>query len=174
MSNDIKILDNFLDEHSFNTIKDLLMGTNFVFPWYYMDSVVISSPEEKSDPDTYQFSHMFFDISQGGVSSPFFNTLQPLLDKLEVKTILRVKSNLLTKNENPKYFKYHVDVTYPTTKTAIYYINTNNGSTIFETGLEVQSIANRAVIFDSNIMHTGKCCSDESVRVLINFNYFDY
>ena len=65
--------------------------------------------------------------------------------------------------------KFHRD--FPNITTAVYYINTNNGWTEFENGDKVESVANRIVIFDSNTMHTGTTCTDEKVRVLINFNY---
>ena len=56
--------------------------------------------------------------------------------------------------------------------TSIYYVNTNNGYTKFETGEIVESVENRMVTFPSNIRHTGSSCSDEKIRVVINFNYF--
>ena len=56
--------------------------------------------------------------------------------------------------------------------TAIYYLNTNNGFTKFENGDKVNSVANRIVIFDSNLKHTGTSCTDSYARLLINFNYF--
>ena len=55
--------------------------------------------------------------------------------------------------------------------TAILYINTNNGWTRFKKGARVKSIANRIVIFDSNLEHSGVTCTDEKRRVVMNFNY---
>lgn len=172
MNKDIAIYDKFLDDFEYLSIHDILMGRNF--PWYYQNTVVNPSDDEKNDLDTYQFVHLFFSVHDGGVCSNHYDLLKPLLSKLGAKTILKIKCNLLTKNENPKYFEYHRDFIYPSAKTAIYYINTNNGSTIFKDGTEIQSIQNRMVVFDNSMLHTGKSCSDESVRVLINFNYFDY
>ena len=56
-------------------------------------------------------------------------------------------------------------------KTIVYYINTNNGYTEFENGVRVESVSNRACIFDSNLKHTGVTCTNEKRRVMINFNY---
>jgi hypothetical protein len=74
-------------------------------------------------------------------------------------------------------------------KTACFYINTNNGSTEFrkeysdyetlayglppdpDHGAKIESVANRMIIFDSNLEHGGHACTDEKVRVLVNFNY---
>ena len=56
-------------------------------------------------------------------------------------------------------------------KTSTYYINTNNGWTEFEDGGKVESVANRMLVFDSNLVHGGVSCTDEKTRILINFNY---
>ena len=84
---------------------------------------------------------------------------------------MRVKANLNPRAENIDLGKFHRDVKYDC-HTAIYYVNTNNGYTEFENGDRVESVENRMVIFKSDTMHTGKSCTDENVRVLINFNYF--
>ena len=56
--------------------------------------------------------------------------------------------------------------------TSILYINSNNGYTKFETGASFESIGNRLVTFPANLKHTGSSCSDEKVKIVINFNYF--
>ena len=82
----------------------------------------------------------------------------------------RVKSNLNPRTHKHIKRNFHTDTRYKH-KTSILYINTNNGWTEFEDGSKVNSVANRMVIFDSLIRHTGVTCTDEKVRVLINFNY---
>ena len=71
-----------------------------------------------------------------------------------------------------KNFRYnlHID-TSNVCKTAIFYINTNDGWTEFENGDKVESVENRIVIFDSQTKHTGTTCTNAKVRVLINLNY---
>ena len=56
--------------------------------------------------------------------------------------------------------------------TAIFYINTNNGYTEFEDGTRVESVANRIVNFPANLKHRGTRCTDQKIRIVINFNYF--
>ena len=67
----------------------------------------------------------------------------------------------------------HVDTSKENIKTAVYYCNTNNGSTLFQNGKKVDSKGNRIVIFDGHQKHCGVDCTDENVRVVINFNYFE-
>ena len=74
-------------------------------------------------------------------------------------------------SENVQLGSFHIDFPIES-ETAILYINTNNGYTEFEDGTQVKSVENRVVIFNSNMLHTGRNCTDENVRVLINLNYF--
>ena len=165
----IDIIDNVLDHHDFISIRDLLMSHQF--PWYLYNTVVQSTKEEIEDNEIYQFVHLFF---SDGICSHQYDILNPIFEILNPKIVLKIKANLLTCTKDPKFFGMHIDTPYPTAKTAIFYVNTNDGVTKFETGEEVASVANRLVVFDSNILHTGRRPTDQTSRVLINFNYFDY
>ena len=70
-------------------------------------------------------------------------------------------------------FKYpmHTDTDLKGHKTSVFYINTNNGGTIFQNGKKTKSKANRLVEFDSYQNHAGIDCTDQKVRGVINFNY---
>ena len=56
--------------------------------------------------------------------------------------------------------------------TAVFYLNTNNGKTIFENKEEVESKKNRIVIFSSKLKHAATTHTDEKIRTVININYF--
>ena len=56
--------------------------------------------------------------------------------------------------------------------TSIFYVNTNDGYTLFEDGTKVESVANRMLSFPANMRHTGTTCTDQQIRIVINFNYF--
>ena len=94
-----------------------------------------------------------------------------------VKRLDRIKINLNPKTVFHRKSGFHTDQRSVSEgfglhqKTAIFYINTNNGWTEFKKGGRVKSVANRAVIFDSNLEHRGVSCTDAKRRVLINFNY---
>ena len=49
-------------------------------------------------------------------------------------------------------------------KTAVFYCNTNNGSTMFGNGKKVESKANRAVVFDGRTPHCGVDCTDSAQK----------
>ena len=58
-------------------------------------------------------------------------------------------------------------------KSAIFYINNNDGYTILNNGkTKIESIANRILFFDSTKNHSSTHCTNDHARVNININYF--
>ena len=102
--------------------------------------------------------------------SVFLPFVFPIGDSLGIKKLYRVKANLTPRTAEHRFTGYHLDG-FDCPHTAIYYINSNNGWTDFKNGDKVESVANRVVIFDSNLEHQAVSCTDEKVRVVINFNY---
>ena len=98
--------------------------------------------------------------------------LLPLLDRCGAKHVVKIKANLLLKTREVIPHVFHVDTAVDCT-TIVYYLNTCDGFTHFEDGTKVKSVANRLVIFPSQTYHGGTSCTDETKRVVINFNYFD-
>ena len=57
-------------------------------------------------------------------------------------------------------------------KTSVFYINDNNGYTEFRNGDRIESVANRAIIFDNNLEHRGVSHTlPDHYRIVVNFNY---
>ena len=160
MRSNIKIIDNFLEDTVFKGIQNFVMGD--YFPWYFNDF-----KSDGYDTHNYQFTHTI--VREGGVQSDFFQYMEPFFKGLEVKEIFRVKMNLTTRTEKLYNHLYHTD--FKDCTTAIFYMNTNNGKTIFKHGEEVNSVANRMVIFNSNLEHAATSHTDEKTRVVVNFNY---
>ena len=180
----MKIEDNFLDQEKFDKLQTLMWADNFA--WFYVDGIdysirdsngVLSYPRG-GDKNKFQFYHMFF--HSGAQSSPFLESLNPLLKKINPMSVWRIKANLLTITPEIVENSFHTDIgnfenspeKLKQWTTAIFYINTNNGYTKFEDGTKVESVANRMVTFPSNIKHLGTSCTDQKTRVVINFNYF--
>ena len=89
--------------------------------------------------------------------------------KVDEKKLHRIKAILTTKTPTHRFSGYHID--YKDMTTVAFYVNTNNGYTEFQKGAKVKSVANRAAIFDSNLVHGGHTATDQKTRVMINFNY---
>lgn len=167
MHNIINVIDDFLPKYYFESLERNIMGSEFA--WYFNQLATKGAPYTIP-----QFTHTFYDNRSpwNGIGSDWYHLVEPLLAKLEVEKIYRVKANL-----NPKTFfhrntGYHVDFEKdPPIKTAVYYIDTNNGFTKFKKGPKVKSVANRMVIFNSNLEHAGFTNTNKHRRVVINFNY---
>lgn len=165
----MKIFNNFLPEENFLHLQNNMMGSNF--PWYYNDAVV----DSKNSKGFFQFVHTFF--LNNKQNSSYLTLLDPLINKIKPLTLLRIKANLLTRTEKNIEHGLHVD--YFSSKSAkittgIFYINTNNGYTKFNNGKKIKSEQNKYVEFNSDEMHTGSSCTDEKIRVVINFNYIKF
>ena len=155
----MKITDNFLEKSEFENINKTFHLSNF--PWYFMPFKV------HEGDDNYQFYHLF--LAKGKVLSEHFDILHPVLKKLGVKEIIRIKANLTLKQKEHIKSDMHVD--FKNCKTAIFYLNTNNGYTLFDKGNKIHSKENRVVEFDSNLKHCAVDHTDTKYRIVINFNY---
>jgi hypothetical protein len=160
------IIDNFLNVEDFNLIKSKMMGN--YFPWFYNDM----KTDYLESQYNFQFTHLFYDNFKP--NSPFFDIVTPLIQKINPAAILRIKANLTPVTDTKIIYDYHLDYSDVNCKTAVFYLNTNNGETLFQSGERVSSIENRFISFDSNNPHTGTSCTNEKVRCVININYFEY
>ena len=97
--------------------------------------------------------------------------IKPILKQLFVKEVIKAKLNLTLKEDIIRPFEYHTDIDYIKCNTAILYINTNNGKTLFKDKGDVESIENRLVIFPSDLLHTGTTHTDKKYRIVLNINY---
>ena len=107
--------------------------------------------------------------------SPYFKVVIPFDNKLDVRSWVRIKSNLRPRVFTTVHTHFHTD--FPSPKydgltTSIFYANTCNGYTEFDDGTKVESVANRLLSFPYDAMHRGIACTDEPCRIVINFNYF--
>ena len=126
------------------------------------------------DGDYGQYVHLIF--AGHTILSNSFYTLKPIIEIEDMTAISRIKANATSRTEKVVVFDwaFHCD-NGPDKKnmtTAIYYINTNNGYTLFEDGTKVESVGNRLLKFPATMIHTGTSCTDDYRRILINFNYY--
>ena len=103
-------------------------------------------------------------------TSSYFKALLPLLNKLKVKSLIRIKANLYTYVGTQIEHGFHIDNTY-SHKGAIFSINSNNGYTILEDGTKIESVENRIVFFDATRLHNSSTTTTAKGRYNINFNF---
>ena len=160
----IKVIDNYLNQEDFLRIKNTLESPNF--PWYYQKN--INDNHSEKDLDCY-FTHYLFNQKNG--QSSFYYIIKPILNKLNVKALIRIKSNLYPRTEKLEIHKPHSDYTYKH-KGAIFYINTNDGKTILNKNKEIDSVENRLLLFEPHLSHSSTSTTNVKSRININFNYF--
>jgi hypothetical protein len=163
----MKVIDNFLDNNDYDLLKEVFMGGNA--PWY--SGKILNEEDANKSKLPYDYNHQFVHVFYSDFSpqSNLIQIIEPIIKKIDPVAIARIKANLLTKTDKILEHGYHTD--YSNLTTAIYYVNTNNGYTLFEDGTKIESVANRLVEFDSNLRHTGTTATDEPFRIVINFNY---
>jgi hypothetical protein len=165
-----QIINNFLTREEFLTIKSAIL--NEQFPWVMHEK---SYPGETGCEDRFncQFVHVFYQSPT--YTSQYLNVINPIIKRLPHQLFIRAKANITTATENLQVYGHHIDIPESLadmSKTAIFYLNTNDGYTLFESdNQKVESVENRLVIFDSNEKHSGTSCTDQKYRAVINFNF---
>lgn len=160
---DYQIIDNFLPVKEFEEVRDVLMGRHFL--WTYSPHVATMDDVSSN----YYFVHRFFDEFKH--LSDKFQVVAPVFNRLQARALIRCKANLYPNVNRNVQHGFHVDAEYPH-RGALFSINTNNGATVLEDGTRIPSLANRILLFDSSRPHSSTACTDEKVRININFNYF--
>lgn len=162
----VEVIDNLLSDEELKSLENYLLHPDF--PWYFNHGVL--TPEYSKDNHLdFQFVHTFYD--KYAPSSAHIGALDSLLTAIKPNALIRIKANLNPIAPEQVEHGYHVDFDF-TCKTAVFYVNTNNGYTKFKTGEVINSVANRLLVFDSFMPHTGSTTTDSFGRVLINLNYF--
>ena len=170
----IEIIDNFLNKDDFEELRKFLMSPRS--QWRFVDFIAHKDGRD-NDKDGY-FVHSFTDrdpetFKERFLISPDYQKVSKLMDcikkKLNYSQILRVRSSLYPRREKQKPDPFHVDYNF-NHKVCIFYLNTNNGFTLFESGEKVNSIANRLLIFDGLEKHCSVVQTDTTARYIININ----
>ena len=171
MNDNIKLHDNFLPKEEFETLQNFLLGEDC--PWYF-NRFTTWRPEngidaaEASFKEGCKFTHTFWRDMEGP-TSPYYEKLLPLLKRCGAKHVVKIKANLLLKTPQVIPHVFHTDTAVNCT-TIVYYLNSCDGFTHFENGNKIETIENRAVIFNSQIPHGGSTTSNADNRVVLNIN----
>ncbi len=158
-----EIKDNFLELDQHIILKTIMESDSF--PWFFNNHKVRKNENKLF---SYQFVHIFY--IDDNINSNYFDRLQPLLKKINYKSLVRIKANLNPISNKIIEFDSHLDQDFKC-KSGIYYVNNNNGYTMIEDN-KIESKANRMVFFDSEAKHYGTNSTNCNNRMVINFNYF--
>ena len=180
----ITIIDNFLSKTYYKSILELLSGHNF--DWKYLENITDPENETKSvdNFNGYGLSHTFWDEKKRSLP-PLGPYMEPLLyqimDIAKCDFVLRARADMVTWSKDEFIHPPHADFPFPNTA-SIFYVNETDGDTIIYNdsftsiaGLKelerVSPKANRLILFEGNILHTGCSPTNHKNRILINSNY---
>lgn len=172
---EIEIIDNFLAEEEFDKIYDTIVSSdiNWIRQPVLPDEIYAEDPKYN-----LQFVHPIYGMHQVQ-SELFFDLIQILKPKLKIRQFYKIKANCVLCNSKILTHGFHNDMNFSYSnenldgvKTAILYLNTNNGFTVFEDGRKINSVENRMIVFPASMKHSGTTCTDTKERLVINFNYF--
>lgn len=173
----MQIVNDVLTNEESRQLEDLLFGARF--PWNWCPRIISTDPNSRS-----QFTHTFYQYGQPQSEHYHDYVIQRLITKLNAAALIKIKANMQQKTDEIVEHQAHIDHQFPNAKTAIYYVNTCNGYTCWDTphvydnatvtwsNSKRFSNRNTMAIFDSELQHFGTTCTDAAARCVINFNYF--
>jgi hypothetical protein len=162
-----KIIDNVLDKKTFLEFKNVFQDNRF--PWYFIKDV--NDNVKETDLSCYFINMIYRDSNDDFHVNHFFKAMFPLLNIIQPKKLLRIKANLYPRTQTIEYHPPHTDYDFPHNG-AMFYINSNDGKTVINNGeVEIESIENRLVLFNSAIPHNSTSTTNQKARINLNINY---
>ena len=160
----MEVIENYLPHDYFEHLQKSVLSCNF--PWLY-EAEVANLGENQSEH--FYFTHRIYE--EYAPKSSFFQECIPFFEQLEMNALVRARALLYVNQGKQIVHEKHTDYNFEH-KTAVFYLNTNNGYTEFEDGTKVESVENRIVLFDGSKPHNSSTCTDQKVRVVLSINYF--
>ena len=157
-----KIKRSFLEPTFFKQLQSFMLSPTM--PWYWED-------HQYGPNDSGFFRHTFYYHLEPR-SQDYHQYMIPIVKALKCEMLSNIRANCLMKTDKPVMSDFHHDRSFDC-KTAILYINTNNGYTLLgkKEKIKIDSEANKLVIFDSKTLHCAVSQTDCERRIVINFNY---
>ena len=162
-----EIIDNFLPKSDFERIKNLAISQDI--PYYFQSD--INSLYKNTNNNSSYFTHMLFNFENELITSNYYNFFKILNNKLNVKTLIRMKLNLYPKSDKIEKHSKHKDYSY-SHKGCILSLNNCDGGTILNDDTMIESVENRVLLFDPSLPHSSTTCTNAKARFNININYF--
>lgn len=162
----MQVHHNVLEKEKFTFLYNFLTSTRF--PWFWNNEINYPGRGEQG----FQFVYTFVRNDQQLCSDKSFSVIQPVIDFLKPKSIRRIKVNLSPRDHKNTVAGMHTDSKpWESTHSAVFYINTCNGYTLFENKEKVMSEENKIVVFPSQMKHSSVTATDVKRRLVLNLNY---
>ena len=175
------IIENFLPEYQCKSLEDTVLSSDF--PWYFNSKLNVTEknvikPKTRNYLGNYYFYHYAY-LRENPSNSRYLDAFTSILNKLSIPldNVDRIKVNLYPRTNQLVHHLSHQDYTSKNQqrfgmRTALYYVNTNNGFTKFDgTFKRVKSKRNRIVLFDGSNPHHSTTTTDVNYRISVNYDY---
>ena len=188
---DYELIDNFFPSIMFTKLKEILLPSDYtegeqekyMISWFYIPHPASKTRSSRygefnesqtklnlTNKKSFYFTHLIYKNTI--LSSFLYDKITPHLKPLNIKSLMRIKINLFPNSgEKVQEHGMHTDYDF-NHKAGILSINTCDGYTKLEDGTKIDSIANRMLLFDASKPHSSTTCTNQPVRMNINFNYF--
>ena len=195
MTESIRVIDNILPERTFVSLASNCMNSD---GYYCHDSTTYHDEEDGSKSafgadigvTDVKFHQVLFNFNlfkrvgkQQTAHDLFYylkseGHIKTLWDALNVKTMIQMRLNCTTAADKNYQGGFHTDFYddqphIDKLKTAVLYLNSNNGGTQIQDGQFIQSVANRVVIFPTTQPHAGVWATNKKLRFVLNLNYLE-
>ena len=187
----IKVIDNFLTKSYHKELLGIMSSADFA--WYYNPNISYKSGDNpegiKANLNEFGFSHTFWDhngMRNSGTSLLWKAGLYQIMDAVNSDVILRSRGDMTMYTPEEKIHDAHVDYFFKNYST-VFYVNDSDCDTIFYNQRHpgennpmpdnlkivdrVSPKANRIVIFEGDIIHTGCSPNKHKNRIIINSNF---
>jgi len=196
--NNVKIIQNFLQEELYYRLYGAINRSNLnwcIGEELYEDDILLRKGSYKEsqyksiiESNGFYETDNRFDIQnvimfrdnhnicarELNESPIFWEVLEYINDVIKIKVPLRMKLNMTFCNDVNRVNGFHTDIPHlkdTPHKTAVLYLNDNNGGTLLEDGTFIKSEANKFVMFDGNINHAPVTQTDTKKRFVLNYNF---
>ena len=167
----IEIIDDFLSPYYTDSLVKTFGGKKDgrgLFPWYFTNN--LNTVERLGN---YYFNHLL--IVDYKVENPeWLPIFEPLVNRIgiSVNNIWRLKANLYPRTQRRIHHVSHYDYEPDSgLRTVLYYVNDNNGFTVFDGKRKIRSKRNRAIVFDGSNKHHSTTPTNSNWRCSINIDY---
>ena len=162
----MEVIKDYLSPSMVDMFEEIFRS--YRFPYYIQR--MVSDPDIESE--NYLFVHNL--VRDGAVTSEHAETiLTPIMNQVPHQSVYRAKVNCYPRTGEIYKHGFHVDMydAPENMNVLLFYVNTNNGYTEFESGEIIKSERNKAIIFDGDHRHTSTTCTDSHLRLNVNINF---
>lgn len=172
ISEEVEIIEDFLTEEEFKSIYDYFVHNESIL-YSRVSKIGIRNvnmdevnEHKYKEVNSKQFVHSTLDL----------DPIKPILRKLGVEQhdVLRCKVNFTPSHPEQYIGGWHYDYNEEMVgefRTAVLYLNTNNGGTILNDGTIIESKRNRFASFPGKTIHSGLSHTGHGNRIVLNLNY---